>query len=65
MGLTRSTSDHIAWIFLDPTNMFHRKESFPDMLREHFEEIYDYAVSYVTADDIVVLVPSLGKLKNI
>ena len=63
MGLTRSTSDHIAWIFLDPVSIFHPKESFSDMLRAHFEEIIDYATSFVTADDVVVFIPSLGKLK--
>ena len=61
MGLTRSTSDHIAWIFLDPISAISSKDSFADMLRRNFEEISDYAVSYVTADDIVVFVPSLGK----
>jgi hypothetical protein len=65
MSLVRSTSDHIAWIFLDEenTNVGVSKEeelSYAEVLAVHFIEVKDYVSAYVAPEDIVVVIPSLG-----
>jgi len=65
MGIVRSTSDHIGWIFLDPVAAVESKESFAEILETHFHEISEYASSYLTAEDVAVVIPSLGDIDKL
>ena len=68
MQLVRSTSDHIAWIFLDHENVVDddgEQESWASMLDDHYMTIKEYAEAYLSIEDIAIMVPSYQALLRI
>ena len=74
MQIVRSTSDHIAWIFLDDNididdvdknHEISRQESWASIFDDHYMTIKEYAKAYVSLEDIALLVPSYDALLRI
>ena len=74
MGLVRSTSDHIAWLIVDPSEqepppipgVFPPESSLSsssalDMISKYYHDIKKYTEAFVSNDDVVVFLPSLGE----
>lgn len=74
LQIVRSTSDHIAWIFLDMEDNIHnkgnenkddQKNTWASLFDDHYMTIKKYVDAYVTHEDIAILVPSYQALLRI